>query len=206
LEASQIGGLRGQGSQHVGSNQAMARRRDYVAIDPTAFIHAKAHVEASTIGAGCRIYQFASVTRGTVLGERCTVWPFALLDGSRFGKRCKIASGVAVGAGFMFGDDCFVGPNVTFCNDLWPATHNDGFDCDLFRRGSWTVVVGNQVAIGANAVVLPGVTIGHRAMIAAGAVVSRNVEESHLYRRDGTSEPIRDGWMEKRMRFVCSTS
>lgn len=177
-------------------------------VELLTFIHAKAHVEKSaTIGQGTKIWQFASVTGGTILGKDCVVWPFAMLDGARFGDRCKLASGVAIGPGFCFGDDCFVGPNVTFCNDAWPATHSDGFDIGALRSGQWTVLVGNQVSIGANAVVLPGVTIGHRAMIAAGAVVNKNVPENHLLRRDGTTEGIRYSWHTKRMKLIeCSTS
>lgn len=185
----------------------MARGRDGMEIDASAFIHPKAHVEEAKIGARSKVYQFASVTRGTILGQDCIVWPFAMLDGPRFGNRCKIASGVAMGPGFCFGDDCFVGPNVTICNDRWPAAHDDGFDIDALRAGRWTVLVGSQVSIGANAVVLPGVTIGHRAMIGAGAVVDRNVPENHLFRRGGWVEPIHYGWHLKRTRLLeCSMS
>lgn len=182
----------------------MAGGRFVLGVNPDACIHSMAHVQgAVTIGPRTRVWQFASVTGGTVLGADCVVWPFAMLDGPRFGDRCKIASGVAMGPGFLFGDDCFVGPNVTVCNDRWPRAHTRGFDIGLLRSGKWTVLVGNEVSIGANAVVLPGVVIGHGAMIAAGAVVDCNVPERHLFHRGGFMEPIRDGWEEKRMRISC---
>ena len=173
-----------------------------------SFVHEKAHVQNATIGQGTKVWQFASITGGTILGKECVVWPFAMLDGPRFGDRCKIASGVAMGPGFCFGDDCFVGPNVTVCNDAWPASERTGFDIGAFRSGRrWTVLVGNQVSIGANAVVLPGVTIGHGAMIAAGAVVNRRVPEGYLFKRSGEMAPIRAGWHVKRMKLIeCSIS
>jgi acetyltransferase-like isoleucine patch superfamily enzyme len=168
-------------------------------IHPDAFIHPNAIVENSTIGAGTKIRQFASVTGGTVLGADCVVWPLVMLDGPRFGDRCRIATGVAMGPGFWFGDDCFVGPNVTVCNDRWPTALKVAFDADRFREGLITVKVGNGVGIGANAVVLPGITIGDGAMIAAGSVVSKNVPAGFLYRGDGVIREIHPNDCGKRM-------
>lgn len=169
-------------------------------IDATATIHPLAHVENATIGARTRVWQFASVIRGTVLGEDCNVASCATLDGPRFGNRCIICQGVAMGPGFLFGDDCFIGPNVTICNDRWPVANKHGFDITRFQNGSsWTVVVRDGVSIGANAVVLPGVIIGAGAMIAAGAVVSRDVPPLHLYRRDNTLKSIPEGYRPRRM-------
>lgn len=154
-------------------------------IDPTARIHPLAHVEEATIGARSRVWQFATVIRGTILGEDCNVASCATLDGPSFGDRCIISQGVAMGPGFKFGNDIFVGPNVTICNDRWPVTSKEGFDIDVLRNGYWTVIVEDFVGIGANAVVLPGVRIGQGSMIAAGAVVDRSVPPNHLFRRDG---------------------
>lgn len=154
-------------------------------------IHPKAHVEGSTIGARTKVWQFASITRGTVLGEDCSVAPFALLDGAKFGDRCIVSMFVAMGAGFIIGDDVFIGPSVTFCNDAWPRANKEGFDLAGLQDGSIVCVrVGNGASIGANAVILPGVTIGEGAMIAAGAVVGRDVPARHLFKRDGSMQPI----------------
>lgn len=169
-------------------------------IHETAFIHPKAHVEGVTIGARTKVWQFASVIRGTVLGEDCNVASCATLDGPVFGDRCKISQGVAMGPGFKFGDDVFVGPNVTVCNDRWPAAHQDGFDMAAlqWKWGEWTVIVEDGASIGANAVVLPGVVIGAGAVIAAGAVVNRSVPAGHLF-RNGRSVPIGSQFNTKRM-------
>lgn len=168
-------------------------------IDPTARIHPLAHVEGATIGARSRVWQFATVIRGTILGEDCNVASCATLDGPRFGDRCIISQGVAMGPGFKFGNDIFVGPNVTICNDRWPVTAKEGFDIDRLRNGFWTVIVEDLVGIGANAVVLPGIRISRGSMIAAGAVVDRNVPPFYLFRRDGKLTEL-DGRKIVRMR------
>lgn len=161
-------------------------------IDPTAQIHPMAHVDGAIVGPRTRIWQFASVIRGTVLGADCTVASCATLDGPVFGDRCIISQGVAMGPGFVFGDDVFVGPNVTVCNDRWPRGDKGGFNAEALRAGFVTVRVGNWCSIGANAVILPGVTLGDRVMVAAGAVVDRNVPADCLFKRDGTILPIDD--------------
>lgn len=159
-------------------------------IDPSARIHPLAHVEGSTIGPRTCVWQFASVIRGTRLGADCNVASCATLDGPQFGDRCIISQGVAMGPGFVIGDDVFIGPNVTVCNDRWPRATKGGFDADALRAGFVTVRVGNWVSIGANAVILPGVTLGKRAMIAAGSVVDRDVPYDSLFKRDGNIVPI----------------
>lgn len=172
-----------------------------MAIDPSAFIHPKAHVEGAEIGARTKVWQFASVT-GAKLGADCSIWPHVMLDGPVFGDRCKIASGVAMGPGFLFGNDVFVGPNVTVCNDQWPRVERDGFDYDALRSGQWAVIVGDGASIGANAVVLPGAMIGRGSVIAAGAVVNRDVPDVHLFRRDGSCVPLDPAKMKARMRYA----
>jgi len=167
-------------------------------IHPTAFVHPKAHVEDSTIGPRSKVWQFASVIRGTVLGADCNVASGATLDGPVFGDRCIISQGVAMGPGFRIFSDVFIGPNVTICNDRWPRVSKDGFDIEALRA-EYTVIVGHGVSIGANAVVLPGVVIGTGAMIAAGAVVNRSVPAGHLFRRDGRIEMIGSQHNTKRM-------
>lgn len=171
-------------------------------IHSSAKIHRLALVENSEIGPRTRVWQFASVIRGTRLGADCNVASCATLDGPVFGNRCIISQGVAMGPGFLFGDDIFVGPNVTVCNDRWPRVSKDGFDIGVFQRGDFTVVVKDGATIGANAVVLPGVIIGKRAMIAAGAVVDKDVPDDHILRRDGRMSPLSPKRNPCRMRIV----
>lgn len=170
-------------------------------IDPTAVIHPKAHVEGSTIGARTKVWQFASVIRGTVLGEDCTVAAGACLDGPVFGDRCIISPFVDMGPGFRVGNDVFIGPHVVLCNDVWPAVDKTGWDVEMLKDGRCVcVIVEDGASIGAHAVVMPGVRIGARAMIAANATVTRDVPADHIWTRDGDLVPINGGWAKRRMR------
>lgn len=168
---------------------------------PSCFIHPLAYVGTASIGAGTRVWQFASVIRGAVLGKDCSVASGVTVDGAHFGDHCVISQGVTLAPGQSFGDDVFIGPNVSICNDRWPRANKVGFDTEAFRLGEVAVRVGDCASIGAGAVVLPGVVIGEGAMIAAGAVVDRSVPANHLFKRDGTIVPI-DGRVPQRMRFV----
>ncbi|MEJ8571246.1 DapH/DapD/GlmU-related protein [Microbaculum marinum] len=155
-------------------------------IDPSAFVHSKAHVDPEcSVGKRTRIWQFATVIRGTELGADCNVASCATLDGPIFGDRCIICPGVHIGPGFLIGNDCFIGPNVVLCNDRWPRVDKDGFDMEALRAGGYAVVLRDGASIGANAVVLPGVVIGRNALVGAGAVASRNVPDEKVLLRTG---------------------
>lgn len=170
-------------------------------IDAAAFIHPKAHVQDATVGARTKVWQFASVTGGTVLGEDCSVSPAAMLHGPVFGDRCIISGGVMMGPGFVLGSDIFVGPNVTLCNDLWPTADKAGWDVEMLRDGRCVAVrVKDGASIGANAAILPGVTLGERSMVAAGAVCGQDVPAGCLFKRSGQIVEINPAWTRRRMR------
>jgi UDP-3-O-[3-hydroxymyristoyl] glucosamine N-acyltransferase len=168
-------------------------------------IHPLAHVDGDVVlGTGTRVWQFASITRGAVLGEDCSVSPFAMLDGSIYGDRVVISGGVKAGAGFKVGNDVFLGPNVVLCNDCWPFASKDGYDDAALRSGEkFAVVIEDGAAIGAGALILPGIRIGAGAVVAAGAVVEGNVAPGVVYRRNAYVSPdVPDRWREKRMRWA----
>lgn len=173
-------------------------------IHPLAFIHEKAHVDDTVkIGAGSRVWQFASVIRGTRLGIDCTVASNVTLDGPWFGDRCIISPGVDIASGFEIGDDVFIGPNVVLCNDAWPLTSKEGWTDAPFRNdGALTVRIFDGASIGANAVILPGVQIGSGAMIAAGAVVDRDVHDGTLFKRSGEIVEIDTDKAPRRMKII----
>jgi UDP-2-acetamido-3-amino-2,3-dideoxy-glucuronate N-acetyltransferase len=175
-------------------------------IHHAAFVHPLAHVDAETvqIGAGTKVWQFASITRGAILGEDCSVSPFAMLDGSQYGDRVIISGGIMAGAGFKVGNDVFLGPNVVLCNDCWPFASKDGYDDKALRSGDkFAVIIEDGVAIGAGAIILPGVRIGAGAVVAACATVDENVPANTVYRRNGyTSPQVPQHWRELRMRWA----
>lgn len=157
----------------------------------TAFIHEKAHVGDAWIGARSRVWQFASVIRAAVIGEDCNIGSCAIVDAARVGKGSTIGHGVSLNPGVVLFDNVFVGPNVTFCNDIWPRTLKGDFDIERLLTGDLvTTRVESGVSIGAGVTVLPGLTIGADAMIAAGATVDRDVPSANLFGRDGSIIPI----------------
>ena len=133
------------------------------------FVHPAAIVESEHIGAGTRIWAFAHVLPGAVIGADCNVCDHVFLENDvRVGDRVTIKCGVQLWDGVTLEDDVFVGPNATFTNDPFPRSKQRprAFARTLVRRGA---------SIGANATVLPGITVGRNAMVAAGAVVTHDV-------------------------------
>lgn len=165
-----------------------------------AFVHDKAHVEGAHIEARVKVWQFASVIRGAKIGADSTVASCAIVDGASIGERCIIGHGASVHPGTKIGNDVFVGPSVTFCNDRWPRVPKDGFDLAWYLDGGLCIVVEDEASIGAGAVILPGVKIHSGALIAAGAVVDRDVPACHLFKRNGKIVPIDPGKPARRMR------
>jgi UDP-2-acetamido-3-amino-2,3-dideoxy-glucuronate N-acetyltransferase len=138
------------------------------------FAHPSALVEGSEIGgarigARTRVWAFAHVLFGARIGADCNICDHTLIEGGAVvGDRVTVKSGVQLWDGITVEDDVFIGPNATFTNDPFPRSRRrpSSFDTTLVRRGA---------SIGANATILPGVTIGEHSMIGAGAVVTRDV-------------------------------
>lgn len=167
-------------------------------------IHPLAHVSPDAIiGPRTRVWQFASVIRGAVLGADCNIATGACIDGSRLGDGCIIGHNVAMGPGFLLKDRVFIGPQCTLANDAWPRAVKSGFDVGRFGPERHAIIIEDDASIGAGSTILPGVWIGQRAMIAAGSVVTRDVPADHLW-KDRRSEPIANeaAHLANRMRFV----
>jgi UDP-2-acetamido-3-amino-2,3-dideoxy-glucuronate N-acetyltransferase len=179
----------------------LEKRVDY-RIDETAFIHGKASVdETVTVGARSRVWQFASIVREAAVGEDCSIASCAIVDGATIGDRSIISHSAFIDPGISIGEDVFIGPNVSLCNDAWPRADKTGFDMALFLSGEFiTTKIEDGASLGANVVVLPGVTVGKGAMVAAGAVVTQSVPACHLFKRSGEMVPIDPAKPVKRMR------
>jgi UDP-2-acetamido-3-amino-2,3-dideoxy-glucuronate N-acetyltransferase len=145
------------------------------------FVHRHALCESGEIGTGTRIWAFAHVMAGAVVGRDCTIGDHAFLEaGARIGDRVTIKNQVMVWDGVEIEDDVFVGPGTCFTNDLVPRSRRMPLPVvarRYRRRRGWLAPtrVAQGASLGAGCVILAGITIGAYAMIAAGAVVSRDV-------------------------------
>jgi len=150
---------------------------------PPAFVAADADVHPdAAIGAGTKVWNQAVVREGVVLGRTCIVGRGAYLGpGVVAGNNVKIQNNALVYEPARLGDGVFVGPAVVFTNDLNPrAVTPDG---RLKSAADWdavgvTVLEGGSV--GARAVCVAPVQVGRWAMVAAGAVVTRDVPDFAL--------------------------
>ena len=136
---------------------------------PDYFQHPDARVESPSIGAGTRVWAFAHILPGAVIGRDCNVCDGVFIENDvQVGDRVTLKCGVQLWDGIRLEDDVFVGPNATFSNDPFPRSRRPpaAFAQTIVRRGA---------SIGANATILPGLVIGQNAMVGAGAVVTRDV-------------------------------
>lgn len=151
-------------------------------------VHPSAIVEdGARIGDNTRVWHHAHVRAGAVVGRGCVLGKGTFVDaGAVIGDRCKIQNGVSIYTGVTLEDEVFVGPNATFTNDRFPRAATDHWEIvatTVFRGAS----------IGANATIVCGNAIGAFAMVAAGAVVTRNVEDHELV----AGNPARRiGWVD----------
>jgi UDP-2-acetamido-3-amino-2,3-dideoxy-glucuronate N-acetyltransferase len=133
------------------------------------FVHDQGICESTQVGPGTRVWAFAHVLPGAVLGSDCNICDHVFIENDVVvGDRVTVKSGVQLWDGVRLGNDVFVGPNATFTNDKYPRSRQwpDGFPLTQ---------VGEGASIGANATILPGVSIGRGAMVGAGAVVTKDV-------------------------------
>ena len=138
----------------------------------SVFVHPQGLCESDSVGDGTRVWAFAHVLAGAVVGRDCNVGGHAFIEGGAVvGDNVTVKNGVAIWDLVTIEDDVFLGPNATFTNDLRPrAAIKKGRDALVPTR------VKRGATIGANATIVCGTVIGEYAMVAAGAVVTRDVE------------------------------
>ncbi|QJX01466.1 N-acetyltransferase [Alcanivorax sp. IO_7] len=133
------------------------------------FIHPLADVEECRVGNETRIWQYAVVLKGATIGDNCNICAHTLIESDVvIGNNVTIKSGVFIWDGTRIEDNVFVGPNATLTNDLMPRSK-------VYPETFKGIHVKQGASIGANATLLPGITIGENAMVGAGAVVTKDV-------------------------------
>ena len=138
-------------------------------IHPTADISPNAQ-----IGKDTSIWHWAQVREGARIGERCNIGKDVYIDSAVVvGDDCKIQNFATLYRGVTIGNRVFVGPHACFTNDLYPRAASP----------DWKIVptkVEDGASIGANATILCGLTVRRYAMVAAGAVVTKDVPAQAL--------------------------
>jgi len=140
------------------------------------FIHPAALVESASIGSGTRVWAFAHIMNGAVVGRNCNICDHSFIESNvTIGNGVTIKNGVAVWDLVTIEDHVFIGPNAVFTNDVRPRAEvrkgTEQLDSTWVKEGA---------TIGANATIVAGVTIGRYAMIGAGTVVLKDVPEQAL--------------------------
>ena len=139
------------------------------------YIHPSAEVsETASIGRGTKIWNQAQVRNDAVIGEDCIISKNVYIDEHvKMGNRVKAQNNVNVYHGVTIEDDVFLGPSMTFTNDLYPRSFNT----------EWRITetyVKKGVSIGANATIRCGITIGEYATVGSGSVVTKDVPSHAL--------------------------
>ena len=121
------------------------------------------------------VWQFCVVLPDAKIGENCNICSHCFIENDvRIGNNVTIKCGVQVWDGVTIEDNVFVGPNVTFTNDLFPRSkqHPAEYSKTILQKGC---------SIGANSTIVCGVTIGENAMIGAGSVVTHDIPANELW-------------------------
>jgi acetyltransferase-like isoleucine patch superfamily enzyme len=118
-------------------------------------IHDQVNLYKCKIRKNCKIDSFVYIEEDVVIGDNCKIRPFVFIP-----------------TGVVIEDNVFVGPNVTFTNDKYPKV-----------RGDWRLLrttIKSGASLGANCVILPGITIGKKALVGAGSIVTKDVPDEAI--------------------------
>ncbi|WP_432499440.1 acyltransferase [Providencia hangzhouensis] len=138
------------------------------------FIHPLSDVQSQSIGENTRIWQFSVILKNAQIGSHCNICAHTLIENDVIiGNSVTIKSGVYLWDGIRIEDNVFIGPCVTFANDKYPRSkqYPEQFPLTTIKKGA---------SIGANATILPSITLGENCMIGAGSVVTKDVPENAL--------------------------
>ena len=137
------------------------------------FIHESSYVDDNVvIGAGTKVWHFCHIQSGARIGENCSLGQNVNIGNNVvIGNGVRIQNNVSVYEGVEIEDDVFLGPSCVFTNVLMPRADrsvNGKYEKTLVRQGA---------SLGANCTTVCGHTIGRRALVAAGAVVTKDVPD-----------------------------
>ncbi|HEY7531793.1 MAG TPA: acyltransferase [Nitrospiraceae bacterium] len=127
-------------------------------------------------GEGVKIYDFVNLY-GCEIGDNTKIGTFVEVQkGAKIGKNCKISSHTFICEGVTIEDDVFIGHNVTFINDMYPRSTVEGGG--LQTEADWVCIptlIKKGASIGSSTTLLAGITVGEKAIVGAGSVVTKDV-------------------------------
>ena len=128
------------------------------------------------LGEGVKIYDFVNLY-GCEIGDHTKIGVFVEVQkGAKIGKHCKISSHTFICEGVTIEDDVFIGHNVTFINDMYPRATVEGGG--LQTEDDWVCIptlIKKGASIGSSTTLLAGITVGEKAIVGAGSVVTKDV-------------------------------
>ena len=137
--------------------------------------HKSSEVQSSTIGEGTTIWQFVVVLKEAKIGKNCNINCHVFIENDvTIGNNVTIKSGVQIWDGITLEDYTFIGPNVTFTNDLVPRSKQ-------YLASFAKTVIKKGATIGANATIISGNEIGEYAFVGAGSVVTKNIGKHEVW-------------------------
>lgn len=141
-------------------------------VDDRALVSAEAD-----LGEDVAIWAFTQVREGALIGARTSVGSHSYIDADvRIGADCKIQSGALLFKGAVIEDGVFIGPGAVITNDMYPRAVNP--DGDKKSNADWEVIettVRRGASLGARSLLIAGIEVGEFALIAAGAVATKDV-------------------------------
>lgn len=174
--------------------------------DRKYFVHPSSYVDdGATVGDGTKIWHFCHVQAGASIGQNCSLGQNVCVNNNvRIGNGVRIQNNVQICGGVEIEDNVFCGPSVGFTNVKTPRAHfpaHGVYAKTLVKEGA---------SLGANCTIICGHTIGRSALVAAGAVVTKDVKDYALM----AGVPARQiGWvcecgrrLDKTLKCPCGRS
>ncbi len=136
-------------------------------------IHKLSDVKTNKIGKGTTIWQYCVVMSNVKIGKDCNICSHCFIENNiEIGDRVTIKNGSKLFSSMKIEDDVFIGPNVTFTNDLYPRSIRDK-NKEILKFPKTIICKG--ASIGGGSTILPGIKIGKKAIIGAGSIITKDV-------------------------------